>query len=283
LTRCLHAKDTCDGDDGRMDVLASLSPTRPPEIPPAASPEGRLQAVWATQADEVREAQQLRHRVFADEMGALLNSLPGTAPGLDVDAFDAHCEHLLVRTLDSDDAPSRVVGTYRVLTPAAARRAGGLYSEREFELTGIDALRPRIAELGRSCTDAEFRTGGVILMLWAALAAFMLRNGLDITVGCASIAMHDGGHSAASLWNKLRAQYLAGPELVATPRLPLPIAHLRGNLDVESPALIKGYLRCGGKVLGPPAWDPDFQTADLPMMMNLAHLPASYRRRFVGG
>jgi putative hemolysin len=266
-----------------MDVLASLSPTRPPDFPPAAEPEVRLQAVWATQADEVREAQRLRHRVFAEEMGALLNSLPGTPPGLDVDAFDAHCEHLLVRTLESDDAPSRVVGTYRVLTPAAARRAGGLYSEREFELTGIDALRPRIAELGRSCTDAEFRNGGVILMLWAALAAFMLRNGLDITVGCASVTMHDGGHSAASLWNMLRAQYLAGPELVATPRLPLPIAQLRGNLKVEPPALIKGYLRCGGKVLGPPAWDPEFQTADLPMMMNLAQLPASYRRRFIGG
>jgi putative hemolysin len=266
-----------------MDVLASFPPTRLPDFPQAADPEVRLQAVWATHADEVLEAQRLRFLVFAEEMGARLNSLPGTPPGLDVDAFDAHCEHLLVRTVETDDAPSRVVGTYRVLTPAAARRAGGLYSEREFELTGIDAMRPRIAELGRSCTAAEFRHGGVILMLWAALATFMLRNGLDITVGCASVAMQDGGHSAASLWNRLREQYPAGPELVATPRLPLPIAQLRGNLNVDPPALIKGYLRCGGKVLGPPAWDPEFQTADLPMMMNLAHLPASYRRRFIGG
>ncbi len=265
-----------------MNVLASLSTNRPPEIPPVATAPTRLQAVWATSAEEVREAQRLRYRVFAEEMGARLSPLPGTPAGFDVDAFDDHCEHLLVRTQDSDDAPSQVVGTYRVLTPAAARRAGGLYSDREFELTGIDALRPRIAELGRSCTDAEFRNGGVIMMLWAALAAFMLRNGLDITVGCASITMQDGGHSAASLWNKLREQHLAGPELIATPHLPLPIAQLRGDLDVEPPALIKGYLRCGGKVLGPPAWDPEFQTADLPMMMKLAELPASYRRRFIG-
>jgi putative hemolysin len=265
-----------------MEIQATPAATRllPPKSAPG--PEVHLQAVWATQADEVRQAQQLRYRVFAEEMGARLHRLPGAPAGLDVDAFDAHCEHLLVRTLETDDAPSRVVGTYRVLTPAAARQAGGLYSDHEFELSGIDTLRPRIAELGRSCTDAEFRNGGVILMLWAALAGFMLRNGLDITVGCASVSMQDGGHGAASLWNKLRMQHLAAPEMAARPRLPLPVAQLRGDLDVEPPALIKGYLRCGGKVLGPPAWDPEFQTADLPMMMKLAELPAAYRRRFIG-
>jgi putative hemolysin len=265
-----------------MEILATPASTRSPAPRLAAGADLRLQAVWAAHADEVSQAQQLRFRVFSEEMGARLQALPSAPPGQDVDAFDAHCEHLLVRTVESDEAPSRVVGTYRVLTPAAARRAGGLYSDREFELSGIDSLRPRIAELGRSCTDAEFRNGGVILMLWAALADFMLRNGLDITVGCASVTMQDGGHSAASLWNKLRTQHLVAPEWAATPRLPLPIAQLRADLDVEPPALIKGYLRCGGKVLGPPAWDPEFRTADLPMMMKLAELPASYRRRFIG-
>jgi putative hemolysin len=288
LTRGLHARVMRSADHAGMDVTQLLIP---PAValaaartlqPPAPTTEVKLQAVWATQADEVREAQRLRFRVFAEEMGARLTPLPGTPAGLDVDAFDAHCEHLLVRTQETDDAPSRVVGTYRVLTPAAAKRAGGLYSDHEFDLSRLDALRPRFAELGRSCTAAEFRTGGVILMLWGALAGFMLRNGLDITVGCASITMHDGGHTAASLWHKLRADHLVASEFAATPRLPLPVEQLRGDLDVEPPALIKGYLRCGGQVLGPPAWDPEFQTADLPMMMKLADLPASYRRRFIG-
>jgi len=260
-------------------AASAAAPHAPTQLP---APEFKLHAVWAKHADDVQEAQRLRYRVFVDEMGARLTPLPGTPEGLDADAFDMHCEHLLVRTAETDDAASRVVGTYRVLTPAAARRAGGLYSDHEFDLGRLDALRPRFAELGRSCTDAEFRNGGVILMLWGALAGFMLRNGLDITVGCASITMHDGGHSAASLWNKLRLDHLVSEEFTATPRLPLPVALLRGDLDVEPPALIKGYLRCGGKVLGPPAWDPEFQTADLPMMMKLADLPASYQRRFIG-
>ena len=274
-----------------LNTVANLTPhgvpggatLRPGTADPrrANTEQPRLAVGWASTTDQVREAQALRYRVFVGEMGARLCAQPGTPPGLDVDAFDAHCEHLLVQTAATDDAPARVVGTYRVLTPASARRAGGLYSDQEFDLSRLDRLRPRIAELGRSCTHPDYRTGGVILMLWAALAEFMLQNGLDITVGCASVTMHDGGHSAASLWHKLRQSHLADDDVAAVPRLPLPVDDLRGDLDVEPPALIKGYLKCGGKVLGPPAWDPDFQTADLPMMMNLADLPLAYRRRFL--
>lgn len=281
-----------------MDTLDTHSPDHPQDLPLAASiaarqkvrsdtvtasPGTRLEAVWARHADQVKQAQRLRYRVFADEMGARLSPPPDTEPGLDADHFDAHCEHLLVQTVAAEEAPSRVVGTYRVLTPVAAKRAGGLYSDAEFDLSRLDALRPRIAELGRSCTDPDYRTGGVILMLWGALADFMLRNGLDVTVGCASIPMHDGGHTAASLWHQLRQTDAAPEALSARPRLPLPVDALRRDLDVSPPALIKGYLKCGGKVLGPPAWDPDFGTADLPMMMNLADLPATYRRRFLQG
>jgi putative hemolysin len=41
-------------------------------------------------------------------------------------------------------------------------------------------------------------------------------------------------------------------------------------------------LRLGAKVLGAPAWDPDFNTADLPMLMRIGDLPARYRKHFLG-
>lgn len=215
-------------------------------------------------------------------MGARL-ALPGGAPtGHDIDVFDDFCEHLLVRAPASDDGePGMVIGTYRVLTPAAARRVGGLYSDTEFDLTRLRPLRARMVELGRSCVHPDWRSGGVILALWGALGEFMARNGLETMIGCASVGMRDGGHVAASLWEQLRRTHLASIEWRVRPRLALPVEELRSDLAVEPPPLIKGYLRCGATLLGAPAWDPDFGTADLPLMMRIADLPARYRRHFL--
>ncbi|MEY8876267.1 MAG: GNAT family N-acetyltransferase [Leptothrix sp. (in: b-proteobacteria)] len=239
-----------------------------------------LDIVWARHQDEVRAAQRLRYRVFAEEMGARLTPPPGSPVGHDIDMFDAYCEHLLVRAADD---PTEVIGTYRVLTPQAAKRLGGWYSDTEFDLTRLRPLQGSMAELGRSCVHPDHRSGGVILALWGALAGFMQRNGLDTMVGCASIPMHDGGHVAASLWEQLRKTHLAPIEHHVQPRLALPVDDLRGDLPVEPPALIKGYLRCGAKVLGAPAWDPDFNTADLPLMLRLRDMPEKYRRHFLPG
>ena len=234
---------------------------------------------WARHLDEVRAAQRLRFQVFAGEMGARLNT---TIAGHDVDLFDAYCEHLLVK----DQASQQVIGTYRVLTPAQALRVGSTYSDTEFDLTRLRSLRGRMVELGRSCVHPQHRQGGVILALWSALAEFMVRNQLDTMIGCASIPMlHNGvvsGDAAASIWQQVKQTHLAPFEYQVRPRLPLPVDRLDGSLHVEPPALIKGYLRLGAKVLGAPAWDPDFNTADLPMLMRIADLPSRYRKHFLG-
>ncbi len=242
----------------------------------------RFHVGWAHTAEEIRQAQRLRYQVFVEEMGARLTPPAGAPKGHDIDLFDPFCEHLLVRVLDKHNRPAEVIGTYRVLTPEAARRAGGLYSETEFDLTRLRSLRPRMVELGRSCVHPDHRHGGAIMALWGALAEFMVRNDLDTMIGCASISMRDGGHYAASLWRQLSESHLADIEWQVRPRLPLPVDELRQDLVVEPPPLIKGYLRCGARILGRPAWDPDFNTADLPMMMRIADLPARYRRHFLG-
>ena len=235
---------------------------------------------WATHLDEVREAQRLRHQVFATELGA---RLPKTVPGHDIDLFDDYCEHLLVR----DSASGQVIGTYRVLTPVQAKRAGSTYSDTEFDLTRLRDMRGRMVELGRSCVHPDHRHGGVIMALWGALFEFMDRNRLDTMIGCASIPMlHNGlvtGDAAASIWHQLRQSQLADIQFHVRPRLPLPVEELDATLPIEPPALIKGYLRLGAKVLGAPAWDPDFNTADLPMMMRTADLPQRYRKHFAMG
>ena len=247
---------------------------------PVPQPErAELSVSWARHQDEVRLAQRLRYKVFAEEMGARLDT---KVPGHDIDLFDNYCEHLLVR-----DAHTRqVVGTYRVLTPAQAKRVGSTYSDLEFDLTRLRSLRDRMVELGRSCVHKDYRSGGVIMALWGALAEFMARNQLDTMIGCASIPMlHNGivsGDAAASIWQQLKQTHLAPIEHHVRPRLPLPIDQLDGSLEVAPPALIKGYLRLGAKILGAPAWDPDFNSADLPMMLRIPDLPPRYRKHFLG-
>jgi putative hemolysin len=263
-------------------LATAATPTRRAEASSTRKRPPALEIAWATHQDDVRLAQRLRYRVFVDEMGAKIEVPPGTPPGLDVDPFDDACEHLLVRAAASDDAPAQVVGTYRVLTPAGARRTGGLYTDSEFDIRRLDALRPRMAELGRSCTAPEWRRGSVMLLLWSALGEFMERSRLDYMIGCASIPMHDGGRQAASLWQSLRTTHLCDPHWRVLPRRPLAMEGFDIPAEVETPALIKGYLRCGGKVLGAPAHDPDFGVADLPMMLALADLPSAYRARFIG-
>jgi putative hemolysin len=244
----------------------------------AAWSHGGIVVSWARHQDEVRQAQRLRYQVFAGEMGARLS---GPLPGHDVDLFDDYCEHLLVR----DGASGAVIGTYRVLTPEQAARVGSFYADLEFDLTRLRGLRSRMVELGRSCVHPDHRHGGVILALWGALAQFMQRNALEIMIGCASIPMwHQGAvsaRSAASIWHQLRRNHLAPLDCQVLPRLALPVHEFDEGPRVEPPALIKGYLRLGAKLLGPPAWDPDFNTADLPMMMRTQDLPARYRRHFL--
>ena len=240
-----------------------------------------LEVVWARHLDDVRAAQRLRHQVFVEEMGARPTPLAGAPTGHDIDLFDEFCEHLIVRTAPQNDEPGQVVGTYRVLTPSAARRAGSFYSDTEFDLTRLRPLRDRMVELGRSCVHADHRAGGVILALWGALAQFMHGNAMETVIGCASISMRDGGHCAASLWARLRETHLAAVDCQVRPRIALPVDDLDQGLDVEPPALIKGYLRLGAKVLGAPAWDPEFNTADLPLLTRVADMPERYRRHFM--
>ena len=239
-----------------------------------------IKVSWAKHQDEVREAQKLRYEVFVNEMGA---RLPVTIAGHDIDLFDDYCEHLLVR----DSASGQVIGTYRVLTPVQAKRAGSTYSDTEFDLTRLRDMRGRMVELGRSCVHPDHRHGGVIMALWGALFEFMDRNRLDTMIGCASIPMlHNGlvtGDAAASIWHQLRQSHLADIQFHVRPRLPLPVEELDHGLAIDPPALIRGYLRLGAKVLGAPAWDPDFNTADLPMMMRTADLPMRYRKNFSMG
>ena len=223
---------------------------------------------------EVVEAQRLRYAVFAEELGA---RLAGPAPGIDEDRFDEFCDHLVVRDL----AIGEVVGTYRILPPGRVESAGGYYAEQEFDIARLDHLRPGLVEVGRSCVHPDHRTGAVIALLWSGLARYALAGGYTHFIGCASIGMADGGHAAANIFRRIERSHLAPREYRVFPRCPLPVASLADDHPAEFPPLVKGYLRLGAYVCGAPAWDPDFNTADLAVLLPMARFDSRYARRFL--
>ncbi len=237
------------------------------------TPQHRLTVSLARCAADIEEAQRLRYKVFAEEMGASIQS----DNGLDVDYYDEFCRHLIVRDQDS----GKVVGCYRLLTAEYARAANGWYSANEFDLSRIKHLLPHTVELGRACVHRDYRYGSTVMLLWSGLIRFMQAENLEYMIGCGSVGMADGGHFAASLYKQLAEKYLCPPEYRVFPHLPLPLHALRDDVDAECPALIKGYLRAGAYICGEPAWDAEFNCADMLIMMPMSRISDRYMKHFV--
>ncbi|MBX3027897.1 GNAT family N-acetyltransferase [bacterium] len=228
----------------------------------------------ATSAADIRAAQRLRYEVFALEMGARLASADS---GLDRDRWDEHCDHLLV----GERGSGRVVGTYRMLPPARAAAAGGWYCGEEFDVSRLLAARQRIVEVGRACVDPAYRSGLVIALLWAGLMRYLRRHGGAYAIGCASIGTEDGGHLAASICRRVLRDHLAPPAWRVTPRQAFVLEGWEDVADPTLPPLLKGYLRLGADVCGPPAWDPAFRTADLLIRLDVARANPRYVDRLL--
>lgn len=250
-------------------------------------PRVDLGTAWASEAtgglvlglartnEELEAIQRLRYNIFTKEMNAVF---PEAVDGLDSDRFDPWCEHFMVK----EAGTGRVVGTYRLLTPANAVKAGGYYSESEFDISALDGLRENMAEVGRSCIHPDYRNGSVIMLLWSGIAALVQQVGFRYVLGCASVSLRDDGVTAAEVWRVARKNLEASAHKppVVMPRHSYPVERLNSQLPARVPPLIKGYLKLGALICGEPAWDPDFNTADFPVLLDIETMDLRYRRHF---
>jgi putative hemolysin len=230
-------------------------------------------ADWVQNDNDLKKVQKLRYKIFKKELGADIKG------SLDRDKLDDYCEHLIIKDAISN-AP---VGTYRVLTPFKAQEYGSLYTESEFDIGPLFVLKSKMIELGRACIDKKYRTGGVIMMLWAEIAKFMVTNHYRYLIGCSSVSVKDGGHNAANIYQFLKEQKKIHEINGVRPLNPLPIDKLFNGQLVNIPPLLNGYLKLGAKIIGQPAWDPEFQTADFLTLLDLNDLPERYKSHFLKG
>lgn len=240
---------------------------------------------WAETPADVRAAQALRHRVFVEELGARGGELSDAGAGIEADRFDVHCRHLLLTDpLRGDE----VVATTRVMTEAGARAAGGFVSEAEFDLGVLRRSGRRLLEVGRTCLHPDHRGGAAMHRLWQGLAAFVEQAGAEVLFGLASLPGTEPEALAQPL-SCLHHDHLAPPALRPVSREPVRMDQLPpGAVDrraamLATPALVKAYLRLGGKV-GEGAWiDRDFRCIDVCLVLETASLTARARAIYASG
>jgi putative hemolysin len=243
----------------------------------------RYSLLLSTDSDLIEAAQRLRHDVFTSEPGF---ALAGATDGRDADRFDEYCDHLLVREEES----GQLVGCYRMLPPPGAIAAGGLYTATEFDVSALDSLRPSLVEMGRAVVREDHRNGGVVLLMWAGILAYLDRCGYDYVTGCVSVPTHTDdpeeapGSQIRGVRDFVRRRHAAPEQFTVHPYRPV-VLDGRGLDDIEAPArvavpgLMRGYLRLGARICGDPAHDPDFGVGDFPALLDKRQADTRYLKR----
>jgi putative hemolysin len=270
-----------------MSIASVLIPSDKPDGAATSSPGPRYSLLLSTDPSLVEAAQRLRYDVFSSTPGFAL-PVSG-ADHIDVDRFDEYCDHLLVR----DDDTGELVGCYRMLAPAGAIAAGGLYTETEFDVRAFDPLRPSLVEMGRAVVRDGHRNGGVVLLMWAGILAYLDRYDYDYVTGCVSVPIDtasdgtDGqvpGSQLRGVRDFIRSRHAAPPQYRVYPYRPVcvdgvPIDDIPAPPRPSVPPLMRGYLRLGAQVCGEPAHDPDFGVGDFCVLLDKRRADTRYLRR----
>ncbi len=247
----------------------------------ASQPAGSRAALTtrlARDAADLHAAQRLRYEVFIAEMGGS-GPMVDHAARLERDAFDPLFDHLLLVDTARAGAgcDNHVVGAYRLLPCDKLAAGQRFYCDDEFDLAPLRQSGRRLLELGRSCVHPAYRGGWGMLQMWQALADYAVTRRIDILFGAASFAGTDLGRLAHPLsW--LHHAHLAPPALRVRARPPVPDYLLAPDAVDPAcaragvPALIKSYLRLGGRIGDGIFVDHAFRTTDVCILLDTARM-----------
>jgi putative hemolysin len=239
---------------------------------------------FADSEEEIEQALRLRYRIFNLEQGKGLDS--ANDDGIDRDEYDEFCLHLIV----VDKRSENIVGTYRIHVGSVAMLARGLYSSREYNISGLDKIIVDTIEVGRSCVAPEHRSGVVVALLWAGISELLSRSKLKYLLGCVSLETVEPV-VGWGLYHHFRASgkdcKILSADATEEFKLSKPTdeeiaSFLEDKRRVmrSIPPLFKGYLRLGAKICGEPALDEEFGSIDFLILLDTRTLPERYNRHF---
>ncbi|MBO0841300.1 MAG: GNAT family N-acetyltransferase, partial [Sciscionella sp.] len=118
----------------------------------------------------------------------------------------------------------------------------------------------------------------VIGLIWAGIARYMYLCGHAYLAGCASVPLADG----PAVWDAIRAKHLAPQQFQVRPHIGMGTDLLAPKATAQIPPLVRGYLRLGAWVCGPPAVDDDFGCADFFVLLPMDRVDQRYLKFFLG-
>lgn len=234
--------------------------------------KGRFRARLAESPMDIRAAQRLRYAAF--RAGRSRNG----DDGLDCDAFDEACQHLVIERL-TDGA---VVGTCRLMLIQQAGLLGDCYAAQFYDLSPLAGIAGPMLEIGRFCLAPSEGDADPLRLIWAALTRIVDAEGVGVMFGCSSFPGVDPAPHADAL--ACLASAHIGPDRHR------PLQRAGGTVSLKAapfdrrkamgqmPPLLRSYLAMGGWVGDHAVLDHDLDTLHVFTAVEIAAIPAARAR-----
>ncbi|MGH1465593.1 MAG: GNAT family N-acetyltransferase [Cognatishimia sp.] len=233
--------------------------------------KGRYVARIAKSQEDLIAAQRLRHLMFHAQGGE----------GVDHDAFDSACAHILVEERKSGE----LVCCFRMLPLADGNEITRSYSAQFYELSALQSFAGSMVELGRFCIHPDWQDPDILRVAWAAMTRYVDENNVEMLFGCSSFKGTDADEYQDA-FAMLRDKHLAPKRWL--PRVKAPnvfqfAARLRLKPDLKRaqarmPPLLRTYLLMGGWVSDHAVVDKHLNTLHVFTGLEIREIPASRKR-----
>lgn len=201
--------------------------------------KGAYRVALAQGAGDIEAAQTLRHCAFHG------------GQGLDCDAMDARCDHVLVRRAED----GALVACFRMMALPSGAEIGQSYSAQFYDLAALQSYEGAMVEMGRFCVAPAAKDPDILRVAWAAMTRYVDENNVKMLFGCSSFQGVDAGRYLDA-FALLKARHLAPKRWLPKVKAPQVFrfaSRLRRKPDakramLEIPPLLKTYLLMGGWV-----------------------------------
>jgi len=235
----------------------------------------RFAAREAQGADDVLAAQRLRYLAFR-------GSALAEVEGIDSDAHDAACRHMLIE----DQRSGQLVACFRLLVLPNGADIETSYSAQFYDLSRLKSFDAPMVEIGRFCIHPAHHHPDILRTAWAEVTRLVDAEGVRMLFGCSSF-MGTDAEEFADAFALLRERHLAPRRWlprVKAPRI-FPFAHLlrRRKPDpkralLAMPPLLRSYLMMGGWVSDHAVVDRDLGTLHVFTGLEIAAIPPARAR-----